>query len=84
VGGNEKERESVENILFSLFFFLIPFHVTNCLFIFTNCNINAILALIVMNNIKKKLVMIASHFGNQIIANQNTISNKIGSIYSDH
>jgi len=79
VCGNEKERGKVKNILFrSIFYFY--FQVTNCLFIFTNCNINVILALIVINKIRKKLVMIAAHYDNQIIANHSTISNKIGNI----
>jgi len=38
-------------------------------FIFTDCNINAILALTVMNNIRKELVMITAHYGNKIAAN---------------
>jgi len=41
---------------------------TDYVFIFTYCNLNAILTLIVMNNIKKELVMIATHYGDQIIA----------------
>ena len=61
-----------------------PFHVTDCLFIFTHYNINVILALIVKNNIKKELVMIAIHYGNQIIANQRTISKKINNNDSNH
>jgi len=40
----------------------------------------AILPLIVMNNIRKKLVMLTTHYGNQIIANQSTISIKIKNI----
>jgi len=39
------------------------FHMTNYVFIFTYYNINAISALIVMNNIRKELVMIATHYG---------------------
>jgi len=58
VGGDEKERESVENI------FLIPFHMTDCVFISTHYKINVILSLIVTNNIRKKLVMIAAHYEN--------------------
>ena len=96
-GGNERERESVENIFFS-FFFLPPsifffsereikkkvcvgvvigknersvdnfsflYVLTECVFILTPCNINAILALIVMNNIRKESIMIAANFGDQ-------------------
>jgi len=41
---------------------------------------NAISALIVMNNIRKELVMVATNYGDQIAANQSTksiiISNK--------
>jgi len=47
---------------------------TEYIFIFTYCNLNAISALIVMNNIRKELVMIATHYGNQIIVNQSTKS----------
>jgi len=54
----ENEREIFFFLVFFFFFFL--FHVIDCLFIFTNCNINGILALSVMNNIRKKLVMIAA------------------------
>jgi len=59
--------------LFSLIFFLIfsdPFYMTDCIFIFTHCNLNAILTLIVMNNIKKQLIMITPHYENQITTNQ--------------
>jgi len=52
--GDKKER-SVENI----FFFLSLFHMTDYVFISTHCSTNVILALIVMNNITKELVMIA-------------------------
>jgi len=52
VSGNEKEREkSIENI----YIFSIPSHMTECVFIDTHCNINPIIVLIVINNIKKKL-----------------------------
>jgi len=47
----EKCRES--------FFFLV---MTECVFIFTTCNVNAISALIVTNNIRKKLVMIVANY----------------------
>ena len=61
----------------SRIFFLV---LTECVFILTPCNINAILALIVMNNIKKELVMIVANYGDQIAAKQSTksiiISNK--------
>jgi len=53
---------------------------TKCVFILTPCNINAILALIVMNNIRKELVMIVAHYGDEIIANQSTKSIKISNI----
>ena len=43
---------------------------TDYVFIFTYWNPNAILALIVMNNIRKKLVMIVTHYENQITAKQ--------------
>ena len=43
---------------------------TECVFILTPCNINAISALIVMNNIRKELIMIAANYGDQIIGNQ--------------
>jgi len=42
---------------------------TECVFILTPCNINAIPVLIVTNNIRKELVMIATHHENQIIVN---------------
>jgi len=43
---------------------------TEWVFILTPCNISTISALIVMNNIRKKLVMIATHYENQIIVNR--------------
>jgi len=54
-----------------------------CVFILTPCNINAISVLIVMNNIKKELAMIAAHYRDQIIANQSTKSIKINNIDSN-
>ena len=57
---------------------------TKCVFILTPCNINAISILIVMNNIRKELIMIATHYGNQIAANQSTKSIKINNIDSNH
>jgi len=57
---------------------------TEFVFILTPCNINAISALIVMNNIRKELVMIAAHCGDQIAANQSTKSIKIKNIDSNH
>jgi len=57
---------------------------TNYVFIFTYCNINAISTLIVMNNIRKELVMIAAHYGDHIIANHNTKSIKISNIDSNY
>jgi len=42
------------------YFFSIPYHMTHYVFIFTHCNTNIILTLIVMNNITKELVMIAT------------------------
>jgi len=60
------------------------FHMTECVFILTPCNINAISALIVKNNIRKHLVMITAHYKNQIKANQSTKSIKIGNIDSNN
>jgi len=79
VGSDGKELEKCRDIFFS-----ITFHMTACVFIFTHCNINAISALIVMNNIRKELVMIATHYGNQITVNQSTISIIINNINSNH
>jgi len=56
---------------------------TECVFILISCNINAISALIIMNNIRKELVMIAAHYGDQIAANQSTKSIKIKNIDSN-
>jgi len=56
---------------------------TECIFILTPCNINAISALIVMNNIRKELVMIETHYGNPIAANQSTKSIKINNMNSN-
>jgi len=84
VGGDEKEKRKCGECFLLLFFdFSIPFHMTEYVFIFTNCNINAISPLIVMNNIRKKLVMIAAHYDNQIVANHNTISIIISNINID-
>jgi len=47
---------------------------TECVFILTPCNINAISALIVTNNIRKELVMIVANYEFQIAANQSTKS----------
>jgi len=70
--GDEKELEKCRES----FFFVL----TECVFILTPCDINAILALIVMNNIRKELVMIAANYEDQIAAKQSTksiiISNK--------
>jgi len=44
-------------------FSFFTIHMTDCVFIFTHCNINVILALIVTNNIRKKLVMIVAYYG---------------------
>jgi len=73
--GNKKELEKCRE-----YFFSIPFHETKCLFI----SQIAILPLIVMNNIRKKLVMITPHYGNQIIVNQSIISIKIINVDSNH
>jgi len=43
------------------FGFFLPSPITNYVFIFTHYNMNAIIVLIVMNNTKKELVMIAVH-----------------------
>jgi len=53
------------------------------IFMFTYCNLTTILALIVINNIRKEMVMIAIHYGDQIIANQSTKSIKISNIDSN-
>ena len=69
----ERIREVWELSFFSV--------LTECVFILAPCNINTISALIVMNNIRKELVMIATHYENQITANQTTksiiINNKL-------
>jgi len=70
-----KKYRSVEN-LFSI--------MRECVFILTPCNINAISALIVMNNISTKLVMIAAHYEDQIAANQSIKSIPINNIDSYH
>jgi len=57
---------------------------TDYVLIFTYCNLNAILALIVMNNVRKELVMIAVHYKDQLIANQSTKSIKISNINSNY
>jgi len=56
---------------------------TGCTIIVAPCNIK-ISALIIMNNINKELVMITSHYGDQIIANQSIKSIKISNIDSNH
>jgi len=73
-----RDERSVENIFFN------PFSYDSCVFISTHYNINVILVLIVMNNIKKKLVMIAVYYGNQIIVDQSTISIIINNIDYNH
>jgi len=55
-----------------------------CVFILAPCNINAISALIVMNNIRKELVMIATHYVNQIIVNRAQNQSQISNINSNH
>ena len=75
------DREELEKYI--EFFFLFFFIMIECVFILTPCNINAISTLIVMNNIRKELVMIAAHYGDQIIANHNTKSIKITNIDSN-
>ena len=67
--GDGKELEKCRESIFS--FFSVPIE---CVFILTPCNINAISALIVMNNIRKELVMIAAHFGDKIRAQNQTRS----------
>jgi len=64
-------------------FFLVIFHMIDYIFMFTYCNLTTILALIVINNIRKEMVMIAIHYGDQIIANQSTKSIKISNIDSN-
>jgi len=49
--GDGKELEKCRDFFF-------PFHMTECVFILTPCSINAIPVLIVMNNIRKELVML--------------------------
>jgi len=64
--GDEKELEKYIEYIF----FLFP---AKYVFILTPCNMNAIsTTLIVMNNIRKELIMIIAHYGDQIVANQNT------------
>jgi len=58
-------QSSVEN-----FFFLV---MTECVFIFTTCNVNAISTLIVANNIRKELIIVAN-YEYQITAKQSTKS----------
>ena len=77
--GDGKELEKCRAYLFSVLFYMKDY-----VFIFTYCNLNAILALIVMKNIRKELVMIAAHYGDQIIANHNTKSIKISNIDSNY
>jgi len=67
--GDGKELEKCRE-----FFFRSPF-LWQCVFILIPCNINAISVLIVMHNIRKELVTITSHYGDQIIANQSTKRN---------
>jgi len=55
--GDGKELEKCRESFF--FCFLV---MTECVFIFTTCNVNAISALIVTNNIRKKLVMIVANY----------------------
>jgi len=55
-----------------------------CVFIFTTCNVNAISALIVTNNIRKELVMIVANYEYQIAANQSTKLIPINNIDSYH
>jgi len=74
----ERIRE-VSRIFFRSFFIWRTMY-----FIFTYCNLNAILASIVMNNIRKELVMITAHYGDQIISNQSTKSIKISNIDSNY
>ena len=53
--GDEEELEKCTESLFSV--------MTKCVFILTPCNISAISTLIVMNNIRKELVMIVANYG---------------------
>jgi len=59
VCGSGDEKELEKYIEYFFFFFM-----TECVFILTPCNIDAISALIAMNNIRKELVMIASRVVN--------------------
>jgi len=65
--GDGKELEKCREYLFF-------FDMTECVFIFTTCNVNAISALIVTNNIRKELVMIIAANYEYQIANQSTKS----------
>ena len=74
-----KNQRSVENsfVQFSV--------MTECVFIFTTCNVKAISALIVTNNIRKELVvMIVANYEYQIAANQSTKLIPINNIDSYH
>jgi len=64
--------------------FLVIDGMIECVFILAPCNINAISTLIVMNNIMEELVMIATHYENQIIVNQSTKSIPISNIDYNH
>ena len=70
-GGDGKELEKYID------FFLVN---AECVFILTPCNINEISTLIVMDNIRKELVMIVAHYRDHIATNQSTKSIKIYNI----
>ena len=64
--GDGKELEKCREFFFSV--------MTECVFIFTTCNVNVISVLIVTNSIRKELVMIVANYKYQIAANQSTKS----------
>jgi len=75
--GDEKELEKNREYFFSVLFSY------DKLRIYTHrLQYQSISALIVINNIRKELVMITAYFGNQIAANQSTKSIKINNIDS--
>jgi len=83
VSGNERERGRVENILF---LYIFAFHPFSCdrLSIYINklqykCNPS-----LNCNEQYKEEIGHVAHYGNQIIANQSTISNNISNIDSNH
>jgi len=70
-----KKERNVENVFF---------YMTECVFIFKHFNTNVIMALTVMNNIRKEMIMIVAHYGNQITTSQSIISIIISNNDSNH